>query len=155
METYDDPWLQYIIIRLRKSESLSPRELRSNMMFIRVVILDNPYSNSDFSDMVSRFFESHKSPILRRLLQNPADYVVVYDLYRKLDKRTFLPSPEPYRYAGLCVCVWLCVCAAFSAVGIPVASIRTIGNVHIVLLSTYILTKTCINLRRGDTTIRI
>jgi hypothetical protein len=36
--------------------------------------------------------------------------------------------------------VWLCVCAA-SAVGSPVVSIMTIGIVHIVLMSTYNLTK--------------
>jgi hypothetical protein len=43
-------------------------------------------------------------------------------------------------------CVWLCVCAA-SAVGSPAARIRTIGIVHIVLMSIYNLTNACINLK--------
>ena len=42
--------------------------------------------------------------------------------------------------------MWLCVCAA-SAVGSPVANINTIGIVHIVLMSIYNLTNTCINLK--------
>ena len=51
-------------------------------------------------------------------------------------------------YVFVCgyVCVWLCVCAA-SAVGSPVANINIIGIVHIVLMSIYNLTNTCINLK--------
>ena len=44
--------------------------------------------------------------------------------------------------------------ALASAVGIPVARIRTIGIVHIVLLSTYNPPNTCINLKPGGYNIR-
>jgi hypothetical protein len=47
--------------------------------------------------------------------------------------------------------VWLCVCAA-SAVGSPIANIRTIGIVHIVLMCMYNLTNACINLKSESVT---
>jgi len=50
----------------------------------------------------------------------------------------------------MCLCVAMCVygyvCAA-SAVGSPVANINIIGIVHIVLMSIYNLTNSCINLK--------
>jgi hypothetical protein len=44
----------------------------------------------------------------------------------------------------MCLCVAMC---AASTVGIPVVNITTIGIVHIVLMSIYNLTNTCINLK--------
>jgi hypothetical protein len=45
------------------------------------------------------------------------------------------------------VCGYVCAVCAASAVGIPVANITTIGIAHIVLMSIYNLTNTCINLK--------